>query len=85
MVRIRLKKFGSKNRKQWRIVVSDGRSPRDGRFIEEVGYYDPLLIDETIVVKQDRFDYWLSRGARPSTTVKSLIKRLAKKLKPATV
>lgn len=74
-VRIRLKRFGTKNRLQWRIVVSDIKMPRDGRFIEEIGYYDPLPAKEKISVKRDRLDYWLKQGAQVSTALKSLLKR----------
>ena len=83
MVMIRLKQTGTKNRKQWRVVVTDSRSPRDGRFIEEIGYYDPLPADEKISFKQDRLDYWLKQGAQLSATVNSLIKRLKRKSKAA--
>jgi len=74
-VKIRMKRFGSKNRPQWRVVVSDAKMPRDGRFIEEIGYYDALPKEEKFVVKADRLDYWLEQGAQPSVAVKSLIKR----------
>ncbi|MDP3920017.1 MAG: 30S ribosomal protein S16 [Candidatus Omnitrophota bacterium] len=83
MVTIRLKQTGTKSRKQWRVVVADSRSPRDGRFIEEIGHYDPLPADEKIFFKQDRLDYWLKEGARLSPTVDSLIKRLKRKSKAA--
>ena len=79
MVRIRLKKAGTKNRMFWRVVVSETKMPRDGRFIEEIGYYDPLPIEEKLVLKQDRLDYWKSQGAQITVTVKSLIKRHQKK------
>ncbi|HTL48269.1 MAG TPA: 30S ribosomal protein S16 [Verrucomicrobiae bacterium] len=79
MVRIRLKKFGTKNVDQWRIVVSDIKMPRDGRFIEEIGYYNPLRKEELIVIKKERLDYWVSKGAQISITVKSLIKRFERK------
>ena len=78
-VRIRLKRFGTKNRLQWRIVVSDARMPRDGRFIEEIGSYDPLPIQEKLQVKKDRLDYWVKQGAQVSQSLKSLFKRAAKK------
>ena len=78
-VRIRLKKFGTKNRIQWRVVVADSRSPRDGRFIEEIGYYDPLPIDEKFEIKKDRLDYWLKNGAQLSNTLRTLLKRSEKK------
>lgn len=79
MVRIRLKKFGTKNVDQWRIVVADIKSPRDGRFIEEIGHYNPLCKDEVIVIKQERLAYWTKKGAQISETVKSLIKRAGRK------
>lgn len=83
MVKIRLKRFGTLNRLQWRIVVADTKMPRDGRFIEEIGYYDPLPIHEKIVIKEDRLDYWLKQGAQLSNTAKALIKRLQKRAKKA--
>lgn len=79
-VRIRLKRVGTKNCLQWRIVVSDVKMPRDGRFIEEIGYYNPLPADEKIQVNKERLDYWLKQGARLSDALRSLLKR-AKKLK----
>ena len=83
MVKIRLKRFGTKNRLQWRVVVSPVNTPRDGRFIEEIGYYDPLPINEKIEIKKDRLEYWLKNGAQLTPTVKSLLKRKAKKSKKA--
>ena len=80
-VKIRLKRFGTKNRGQWRVVVSDAKMPRDGRFIEEIGYYDPLPKDEKFEVKQTRLEYWLKQGAQPSPAVKSLLKRAKRKAK----
>jgi len=79
LVRIRLKRFGSKNQPQWRVVVSDSKMPRDGRFIEEIGYYNPLHADEKIEVNQARLDYWLGLGAQPTETLRTLLKRSAKK------
>ena len=81
MVKIRLKRFGTKNRGQWRIVVSDAKMPRDGRFIEEIGFYDPLPKQEKIEVKQERLDYWLKQGAQVSVPLKSLLKRAKRKAK----
>ena len=78
-VKIRMKRFGSKNRPQWRIVVSDAKSPRDGRFIEEIGYYDALPKEDIFVVKQDRFDYWVKQGAQVSVAIKSLVRREKRK------
>ena len=80
-VKIRLKRFGARNRLQWRIVVADSKSPRDGRFIEEIGSYDPLPMDEKIVVQNDRLDYWVEQGAQMSERVRSLVKRAKKKQK----
>lgn len=79
-VHIRLKRFGTKNRQQWRIVVSDAKMPRDGRFIEEIGSYDPLPADEKFEVNKERLDYWLKQGAQLSSALRSLLKR-AKRLK----
>jgi small subunit ribosomal protein S16 len=70
---------GTKNRAQWRVVVADARSPRDGRFIEQVGHYDPLQDPARIVLKLDRIENWISKGARPTDTVKSLVKQAKKR------
>ena len=78
-VKIRMKRFGSKKRPQWRIVVSDAKMPRDGRFIEEIGYYDALPKEDIFVVKQDRLDYWVKQGAQMSVALKSLVRREKKK------
>lgn len=77
MVRLRLKRFGRKHRPFYRLNAIDARSPRDGRVIEELGHFDPLLADEDkqVVFKGDRVKYWLSVGAQPSDTVASLLKR----------
>ena len=80
-VKIRLKRFGTKNRQQWRIVVADSKSPRDGRFIEEIGYYDPLPAKEKLEVKQPRLDYWVKQGAQVSPSLRSLLKRSKRKSK----
>ena len=80
-VKIRMKRFGSKNRPQWRIVVSDAKMPRDGRFIEEIGYYDALPKEDIFVVKQERLDYWVKQGAQVSVALKSLIRREKRKTK----
>ena len=74
-VKIRLKRFGTKNKPFWRVVVADSRLPRDGRFIEEVGYYDPKTNPMKVEFKGDRVTHWLSKGAQPSEVVKSLLKR----------
>ena len=76
-VRIRLKRFGTKHRPYYRIVVTDSRSPRDGRTIEEVGFYHPIEIAEKqITVKEDRIREWLGKGARPSDTVRKLLNNI---------
>ncbi len=72
-VRIRLRRTGKRNAACHRIVVADARSPRDGRFIENIGLYDPRHKNETI--DMDRVDYWLAQGAQPSETVAAVIKR----------
>ena len=78
-VRIRLKRIGAKNHPVYRIVVADGRSPRDGRFIEELGTYDPQKRGrDNFNLDYDRAKYWLSQGAQPSETAASLIKRAGK-------
>ncbi|MBN1524479.1 MAG: 30S ribosomal protein S16 [Spirochaetales bacterium] len=75
-VRIRLKRFGSKKRPYYRIVVMDSRTPRDGRAIEEVGFYHPVEIEEKqVTLKEDRIKDWLSKGAQPSDTVRMLLKK----------
>ena len=78
MVKIRLRRFGKRNSPVYRVVVADGRSPRDGRIIEEVGTYDPLLKKNNFTLKLDRVDYWLGVGAQPSDTVASFIKKARK-------
>ena len=78
-VKIRLKRCGTNNRSFWRVVVSEAKMPRDGRFIEEIGYYDPLPKEEKFMVKQERLEYWMSQGAQPSETVRTLLKRAKRK------
>ena len=73
-VRIRLKRFGSKMRPYYRIVVMDSRKPRDGRALEEVGQYHPISPEgKQLELKEDRIRDWLSKGAQPSATVKKLL------------
>ena len=74
-VKIRLKRMGMKKKPFYRVVVSDARSPRDGRFIEEIGYYDPMTKPAEIKVNNDRAQYWLSVGAQPTDTVRILLKK----------
>lgn len=70
---MRLKRLGTKKRPHMRVVVCDSRQPRDGRFIEEVGYYDPSYSPAKVSFKKERVLHWLKVGARPSPTVKKLI------------
>ena len=77
-VRIRLKRIGAKNKPAFRIVVADGRSPRDGKFIEEIGTYQPLKKAGNFTVDLERAKYWLSKGAQHSDTVGSIIKKASK-------
>ncbi len=74
-VKIRLKRTGKKKTPSYRIVVADARYPRDGRFIEEVGYYDPMTDPVTIKVDKEKVDKWLATGAQPTETVRSLINK----------
>jgi len=77
-VRIRLKRIGAKNKPAFRIVVADSRSPRDGKFIEELGTYLPLKKGDNFTLDVKRAEYWVSKGAQPSETVASFIKKAAK-------
>ena len=75
-VKIRLKRIGTKKRPYYRVVVIDSRKPRDGRTIEEIGYYHPIETeDKQFSIKDDRLQDWLSKGALPSPTVKKLINK----------
>ena len=73
-----MKRVGTKNTPVFRIVVADSRSPRDGKFIEEIGTYQPLKQGENFSLKLDRAQYWMSKGAKPSDTVASFLKKLGK-------
>ena len=77
-LKIRLARAGAKKRPYYHIVVADSRSPRDGKFIEEIGTYQPLKKDDNFTVQLERAEYWLSKGAQPSDTVASFIKKLSK-------
>ena len=79
MVKLRLARFGAKKRPFYRIVAADPRSGRDGRFLEIVGFYDPLHSPAVIQLKQDRIDYWTSVGAQMTDTVKSLFRQARKR------
>ena len=82
-VRIRLARHGAKKRPFYRIVVADGESPRDGRFLEIVGTYDPLQDPAQVMLKEDRIDFWMDQGATPSDTVRSLLKKQGGAADPA--
>ena len=73
-VRVRLTRVGGKKNPNWRVVVADQRSPRDGRFIEAIGHYNPRTDPSTIVIDEERFEHWISRGAQPTGTVKKLMR-----------
>ena len=73
-----MKRIGAKNSPVFRIVVADGRSPRDGKFIEEIGTYHPRQKGENVKMNLDRINYWVSKGAQPSDTVASFIKKASK-------
>ena len=72
---IRLRRDGTKNSPYYRVVVADKHSPRDGKFLELIGTYDPKKKDDNATIKLDRVDHWVKLGARPSDTVRSIIKK----------
>ncbi len=74
-VKIRLRRTGAKKAPSYRVVVADSRYPRDGRFIEEIGYYDPLTEPVTIKIDMEKANNWIQNGAQPTDTVKALLKK----------
>ena len=74
-VKIRLKRMGAKKAPFYRVVVADSRSPRDGRFIEEIGYYNPMTNPADIKIDAEKATKWIADGAQPTETVKSLLKK----------
>jgi len=76
MVKIRLRRVGAKKKPQYRLVVADVRSPRDGGFIEIIGHYNPLTDPETVVIAEDKARHWLERGAQPTDTVARLLAKV---------
>ena len=74
-VKIRLARHGAKKKPFYRIVVADSESPRDGKYLENVGTYNSLLDPAEVTLKSDRIRYWMDQGAKPSDTVRSLLKR----------
>ncbi len=75
MVKIRLRRMGAKKAPYYRVIVADSRSPRDGRFIEELGTYDPMAEGETLKIDVERAKYWIANGAQPTDTVRGLLKK----------
>ena len=75
MVKIRLRRVGAKKAPFYRVVVADSHFARDGRFIEEIGTYDPLTEPATIKIDMERAKYWISHGAQPTDTVRGLLKK----------
>ena len=75
-VTIRLRRMGTTKRPAYRVVVADSRSPRDGRFIEIIGHYNPLTSPPTVKIDREKARSWISKGAQPSNTVKKLIKNV---------
>jgi small subunit ribosomal protein S16 len=73
--KIRLKRMGAKKNPFYRVVISDSRSPRDGRFIEEIGFYNPTTNPATIRIDEEKAISWLSQGAKPTDTAKSLLQK----------
>lgn len=80
-VKLRLKRMGKKKQPIYKIVAADSRSPRDGKFLEAVGIYNPLTKPHTIELKEERVNYWLDNGAQPTNTVKSLFNQKGINLK----
>lgn len=79
MVKIRLRRMGAKKAPFYRVVVADSRYPRDGRFIAEIGYYDPTKEPSVVSIDKEKADKWLANGAQPTDTVKKLLKIAAEK------
>jgi len=74
-VKIRLKRIGAKKKPFYRVVVADERAPRDGKFIEEIGYYNPLTTPADIKINAEKATQWLANGAQPTETVRTLLKK----------
>ena len=75
MVKIRLKRVGAKKAPKYRVVVADERMPRDGRFIEEIGYYNPMTEPAELKIDADKAQQWIKNGAQPTDTVRALLKK----------
>ncbi len=74
-VKIRLKRMGAKKKPFYRVIVADSRSPRDGKFIEEIGYYNPITNPAEVKLDEEKAKKWIANGAQPTDTVKSLLKK----------
>ena len=74
-VKIRLRRMGAKKAPFYRVIVADSRCPRDGRFIEEIGYYNPLTTPAEVKIDADKANAWIKNGAQPTETVKALLKK----------
>ena len=75
MLKIRLRRMGAKKAPFYRIIVADSRAPRDGKFVEEIGYYNPLTVPAELKVDNERATHWLKNGAQPTDTVRALLKK----------
>lgn len=80
-VKLRLRRMGKKKQPIYKVVAADSRSPRDGKFLEAVGIYNPLTKPHTVDLKEERVNYWLDKGAQPTDTVKSLLSQKGINLK----
>jgi len=74
-VKIRLRRMGAKKAPFYRVIVADSRSPRDGKFIEEIGYYDPMVKENGVKIDAEKAQTWIKNGAQPTETVKALLKK----------
>jgi small subunit ribosomal protein S16 len=81
MLSIRLRRAGATRKPHYRVVVADSREPRDGRFVEVLGHYDPRKEPAVVKIDTERTEYWIGKGAQPSDTVRSLLKQQAKPAK----
>ena len=81
MLSIRLRRAGATRKPHYRVVVADSREPRDGRFVEVLGHYDPRKEPAVVKIDTERTEYWIGKGAQPSETVRSLLKQQAKPAK----
>ena len=78
MIAIRLKEMGTKNRQMWRIVVAESHVARNGKLIDELGSYNPLVEPPAVVLKRERYDAWIKKGAKPSRTVAAIVAKMEK-------